>query len=250
MVTGIDKFREFFKDHGDQYVLIGGTACDLLFGRAGIDFRNTRDFDMVICVEVVDKAFAMRFAEFLVAGGYKAIAMSDGEKKFYRFAEPADATFPTMIELFARPKAAFDLPESDRYARLTVEDEALSLSALLLDADYYAAAKEGRTVLNGVSILDETLLIPFKARAYLDMTARREKGEKIDSGKIKKHCNDIFRLAQLLPREGSLKMAKPLQEDVRQFLKAVAAEQIDMKAIGVKVSQADAVAVLQRIYDL
>ena len=31
MVKGLDRFREFFKDFEDQYVLIGGAACDILF---------------------------------------------------------------------------------------------------------------------------------------------------------------------------------------------------------------------------
>ena len=28
MVTGLDKFKEFFADYRDCYVLIGGSACD------------------------------------------------------------------------------------------------------------------------------------------------------------------------------------------------------------------------------
>ena len=64
MVVGIDKFREHFAGHEDQYALIGGTACDLLFANAGIDFRATKDFDMVLCVEAVDAVFAAAFAGF------------------------------------------------------------------------------------------------------------------------------------------------------------------------------------------
>ena len=29
MVKGLDTFREFFKDFEEQYVLIGGAACDI-----------------------------------------------------------------------------------------------------------------------------------------------------------------------------------------------------------------------------
>ena len=58
MVTGIDRFREYFAAHEDEYAIIGGAACDLLFGTAGLDFRATRDIDVVLCVEVVDVAFA------------------------------------------------------------------------------------------------------------------------------------------------------------------------------------------------
>ena len=34
-MRGIDKFRERFAGHDGEYVLIGGGACDLLFGEAG-----------------------------------------------------------------------------------------------------------------------------------------------------------------------------------------------------------------------
>ena len=36
MVKGMDVFREYFADYMDQYVLIGGAACDISFqiGRA------------------------------------------------------------------------------------------------------------------------------------------------------------------------------------------------------------------------
>lgn len=39
MVSGIDSFREKFKDYTDYYTIIGGTACDILipknFGISG-----------------------------------------------------------------------------------------------------------------------------------------------------------------------------------------------------------------------
>ena len=40
MVTGIEKFREYFVAHEDQYAIIGGTACDLLFNAAGLNFTT------------------------------------------------------------------------------------------------------------------------------------------------------------------------------------------------------------------
>ena len=36
MVVGIDKFREHFAGCEDQYVIIGGAACDFLFDQVGI----------------------------------------------------------------------------------------------------------------------------------------------------------------------------------------------------------------------
>ena len=102
MVTGIDRFREYFVAHEDQYAIIGGAACDLLFGSAGLGFRATRDIDVVLCVEVVDVAFARTFKAFLDSGGYRARERSGWTKEFYRFHRPTDRSFPYMIELFSR----------------------------------------------------------------------------------------------------------------------------------------------------
>lgn len=50
MVTGIESFREWFKEFEDQYVIIGGTACDILMTEEGLDFRATKDIDLVLIV--------------------------------------------------------------------------------------------------------------------------------------------------------------------------------------------------------
>lgn len=89
MVTGIDKFQKFFAGHEDHYAIIGGAACDPLFDEAGLDFRATKDIDMVLCIEVVDTAFGTAFKAFLDAGGYQARERSTGEKEFYHFHGPA-----------------------------------------------------------------------------------------------------------------------------------------------------------------
>jgi hypothetical protein len=185
MVVGLDKFRDYFAAFADRYVLIGGAACDLLFTDAGLPMRATKDLDIVLCVEVIDAAFATQSKAFLDAGGYQTWSTGDGERRFFRFQNPTDGTFPAMIEVFARPPASFDLPDSDRYIRLSVEEAIVSLSALLLNPDYYAALQDGREMRDGISLLNENLLIPFKARAYLDLTERRAAGEAISSTDIK-----------------------------------------------------------------
>lgn len=60
-MRGIDKFRERFKDHEGEYVLIGGGACDLLFGEAGQNFRATKDLDLVLLVEALTPKSAEPF---------------------------------------------------------------------------------------------------------------------------------------------------------------------------------------------
>ena len=48
MAAGRDVFRSHFSAYQEQYILIGGMACDLLLNEAGERFRPTKDVDMVL----------------------------------------------------------------------------------------------------------------------------------------------------------------------------------------------------------
>ena len=251
MVVGIDKFREHFAGHEDQYALIGGTACDLLFANAGIDFRATKDFDMVLCVEAVDAVFAAAFAGFLEHGGYQARQKSDGHREYFRFHKPTDPDYPYMIELFSRKPGGINIPDGHTYTKVPVEEDELSLSAILLDEDYYTALQTSRIVLDGVSLLTENLLIPFKAKAYLDLTKRKNDGEPLSSKQIDKHRNDVFRLAQLLPADLRIDIADSIRKDLKDFLDIVGSnETFDPNAFGVALSCIDGIALLESVYGI
>ena len=101
-MRGIDKFKERFAGHDGEYVLIGGGACDLLFGEAGQDFRATKDLDLVLLVEALTPEFGQVFWDFVKEGGYENRQKSGGKPQFYRFSKQEDPAFPAMLELFAR----------------------------------------------------------------------------------------------------------------------------------------------------
>lgn len=48
MVVGIEKFKEAFADYTDNYVIIGGTACDVVFRDTDMRARATDDIDMIL----------------------------------------------------------------------------------------------------------------------------------------------------------------------------------------------------------
>jgi hypothetical protein len=203
VVVGNEKFREHFAGHEDQYALIGGAACGLLCTAAGLVFRATKDLDVVLCVEVVSNEFAQAFLGFIEAGGYQVRQRQDGHKEFYRFHEPADKAYPYMIELFSRNPEGLELPAEFRISQVPVDEDVISLSAILLDDQYYAALTNSKVIIDGISLLNEELLIPFKAKAFLDLTARCAQGEAIASKAVTKHRNDVFRLMQLLTAESN-----------------------------------------------
>lgn len=66
LTHGLDKFKEYFTGFENQYVVIGGTACSVLFDNLGTEFRATKDIDMVLIVEALTKEFAEKFFQLTV----------------------------------------------------------------------------------------------------------------------------------------------------------------------------------------
>ena len=251
MVSGVESFRKWFAEYTDQYTIIGGTACDLLMSEDGLDFRATRDIDMVLIVESLTPEFGRRFWEYVKAAGYEHRNKSTGEPQFYRFSKPSSREYPYMIELFSGRVDAIELPEDAVLTPLPLDDEISSLSAILMDADYYQFLREGKTVLNDIPVLDAAHLIPFKAKAWLDLTERNRNGEHVDSKNIRKHKNDVFRLSILLTSDIRVTLSAAIRSDLEKFFSAMEAETIDLKAFGIRSqSQQEILQKLKTIYGL
>ena len=180
MVTGIDSFKEWFKGSEEQYAIIGGTACDILMMEDGLDFRATKDIDLVLIIEAVDANFGKKFWEYVKQAGYEHYNKSSGVPQFYRFSHPVSNQYPAMIELFTRKLDAIQLPEDAVLTPLPMDEDISSLSAILLDDDYYEFLKQGKVTVDGVTVLDAAYLIPFKAKAWMNLTDRKAAGEHVD----------------------------------------------------------------------
>lgn len=137
MVKGLSTFREHFAGWDDRYVLIGGTAVEAALDGVGLTARATKDLDVVLLVESLDADFGHVFWDFVLAGGYEHKHRSSGEVCFYRFDKPKAPSFPSQIELFSRRSDGLTLPDNAELTPLPVADEVSSLSAILLDDDYY-----------------------------------------------------------------------------------------------------------------
>lgn len=219
MVRGLDRFRKHFDGYSDHYVLIGGVAVWLVLDEAGLAARATRDLDIVLCIEALNAEFAGHFWEFVKKGGYKVREKSAGERVFYRFSEPEQGDYPEMLELFSRGPDELVPGNDSHLTPIPVAGDVSSLSAILLDDVYYAYLHENVRKHEGVSIIDERCLIPLKAKAWLDMTARKAQGDKVDSKDIRKHRNDALRLYQLLEPNGRIVLPEPMARDLSDFLK-------------------------------
>lgn len=225
MVKGLDTFRKYFEGYENQYVLIGGAACDIVFESNDTSFRATRDLDMVLIVEALTSEFGERFWKFIQDGRYRNKATNGEKPQFYRFDKPENELFPKMMELFCR--SDFELREMTGVTPIYIDDTVSSLSAILLNDDYYNVLIKGKAVANGLSVLRPEYLILFKAKAYLDLKQRKQNGETVDSNDIKKHKKDVLRITAELMFESepfddnSLKNYGLRNQEVIEVLKRI-----------------------------
>lgn len=252
MVKGIDQFKAHFEDFNDRYVLIGGAACFLALEEAGLDFRVTKDLDIVLCVEALDAEYAKTFWDFVERGVYKNTQKSTGKKLFYRFYDPEDATFPYMLELFSRIPDALKLSDDAHLAPIPVDEELSSLSAILLDDGYYDFIHDSKIDIDGISTIPPEIIVPLKAKAWLDLTERRNAGENVDGNDIKKHKNDVFRLFQVIEPDKRIAAPDVIKNDMQWFLKAIIADPPQtLKPFGIGDTKFDEIIeMLRAIYDL
>lgn len=221
MIKGLKSFKEWFQGYEENYAIIGGTACDLLMNEAGIEFRATKDIDMVLIVEAFNTDFSSHFWKYIKTAGYEHRFKSNGKPEFYRFIKPKSLEYPTMIELFSRRIEGITLHQDTMLTPIPVEDDISSLSAILLDNAYYDFLLNGVKLVDNIPILDAVHLIPFKAKAWLDLMMRKAKGDQIDSKNIRKHKNDIIRLSVLLSPENKINLPETIKSDMQYFLSKI-----------------------------
>lgn len=228
--VGLKIFEEALKGFEDQYVLIGGSATQLAMESAGQQFtRTTKDLDIVVIVDTLTPEFIESFWEFVRAGQYEIQQKSDSTRQFYRFKKPETTGYPFMLELFSRkPDFLREKGFGDMRAIPLAEDVS-SLSAILLDDDYYGLIQRGRK--DGVIWVDAPILIPLKAKAWLDLGGRKHAGEKIDSVDIKKHLRDVLRLVSILPADFQHELPQSIKQDMEQFLDQAKNESVDLSGL-------------------
>ena len=251
MVKGLNIFREHFKGFEDRYVLIGGTASSIIMEEAGAEFRATKDLDIVLCIEALDSAFVQKFWDFIENGGYSNKQKSSGKKLFYRFHSPADKNFPTMLELFSKVPDSLEVSAKDsELTPIPVDEEISSLSAILLDSAYYDFIHQNITIIDNLPIIGSEILIPLKAKAWLDMTERKSEVH-IDSRDIKKHRNDILRLSQIVEPSLKLQLDDSIRKDLLRFIDKSNLKDVDMKSLGmINISIDEILKLFEDIYSI
>lgn len=225
MVVGIERFREAFREFTDNYVIIGGTACDIVLSETAILPRATEDIDMIVIVETLSNEFVKAFWEFIREGGYtcgKRLRQRDEEPVYelYRFVTEK-AGFPVKIELLSRHPDILGAPSGFHIEPIPADEDLSSLSAIIMDDGYYRLTLEHSTVSNGLRVADFKALVCMKAKAYLNLVADREAGIHRNTKDIKKHRSDVMKLVAGDPDAAPIVVGEKIAEDILLFVQSV-----------------------------
>lgn len=203
MVGGLDKFRETFADFSDNFVIIGGTACDEVLAGTAMRPRPTLDIDIIVIVENMTVDFAIAFWNFIAEGGYRpGIRKNDDESPkyvLYSFDNGAPG-YPIKIELLSRHNTIFS--NAAHTEPLPIDGNVSSLSAIILDDPYYWLTVKNSFISNGLRFAAPVALAALKVRAYLNLMADRQRSHSVNTKDIMKHRNDVLKLvATMVPGE-------------------------------------------------
>lgn len=246
MVIGMESFREAFKEFPNCYTIIGGAACDIIMSDHDTDFRATKDIDMILILEDKYQEFAKAFWNYIKEAGYKCGWRNSDNMHFYRFSEP-NPGYPFMIELFSR-MPGYHLDIDTGIIPIHIDDNTSSLSAILLNDDFYNFMLKGRTVVDGISVLSAEYLIPFKMFAWLDLTRRKNNGEHVNDRDMKKHKYDVFRLLQIVSNDSRIETNGLVRKSVEDFLNVMPDETLQLLQVGLPFEKEEGIAILREIY--
>lgn len=197
MVKGLEKFKEHFAGFEDNYVIIGGTACDIALRATDMHPRATDDIDMILVIEKMTPEFGQCFWDFIVAGEYTTRQRKRESKEpvteLFRFINPKEG-FPVQIELLSKYPDILGEPTGFYLAPIPVGKEIPSLSAILLDEEYYNQVIGNSIIEDDVRIANPLSLLCLKVKAFLNLTEEKKTNPNVRSSDIKKHRDDVFKL--------------------------------------------------------
>ena len=169
-MEGLEKFRGAFEAYSENYVIIGGTACDIAMTGTAVRPRATHDIDMIVIVEKMTADFAEHFWQFVREGGYRPEKrkQSEGEApkyELYRFVN-GKPDYPEMIELLSRHPDILGEPKGLTIEPLPVDEETSSLSAIIMDDDF--VPESGLLHYETVQTLSDVFLVIVCQTYYAD----------------------------------------------------------------------------------
>ena len=227
MVVGLDKFKEAFADFKDNYVIIGGTACDIVLSDTDMRPRATDDIDMILVVEKMTKEYGNAFWQFIKDGEYKAGKREKDDKTptytLYRFTTEKGG-YPVKIELLSHHSDMLGEPSGFHIEPIPLSEDLSSLSAIMMDDDNYELTVANSAEQGGVRIATPTTLICLKARAYLNLLNDRANGKHVNSKDIKKHKTDVLKLIATASIPEPVAVPQSVYDSVMEYAESIEKE--------------------------
>ena len=211
-----------------------------------MDFRVTKDIDMILILEDRQEEFAKTIWNYIKEGGYTCGWKKSDDMHFYRFTDPKP-DYPVMIELFSR-KPGYHLEVDEGIIPIHIDDDISSLSAILLNDDFYNFMLKGRRTVAGVTVLEAEYLIPFKMYAWLDLRRRKAAGEHVNEKDYKKHKNNVFRLYSIIDTDTKITVEGLVKESVKSFIMTIVEEPVRTEQFGLNESMEEILAAYEDIY--
>lgn len=223
-MEGLEKFRKAFAEFSDNYVVIGGTACDIAMAGTVVRPRATHDIDMIVIAENITEAFGERLWKFVKEAGYRPEKRKHAEGdppkyELYRFLN-GKAGFPEMIELLSRHPNVLGEPKGLVIEPLPLGDDTSSMSAIIMDDDFYHFAIEHSRLTEGIRHADPIALVALKAKAYLNLVADKQKGKHINSKDIRKHRSDVLKNVVII-EASSIEAPKAIVDCINEFASSI-----------------------------
>ena len=226
-MEGLEIFKEAFEAYSDNYVIIGGTACDITMQGTVVRPRATHDIDMTVIVENMTPSFAKRFWEFVKEAGYrpekrKQIEGEPAKYELYRFVD-GKTGYPEMIELLSRHPDILGEPSNLVIEPLPIDGDVSSLSAIIMDDDFYHFTIKHSKLTDGVRHADSAALVCLKTRAYLNLLQDKAEGKHVNSKDIKKHRSDVLKNVVIITDE-SISAPMAIVDCVKDFVSSIRAD--------------------------
>jgi hypothetical protein len=213
--AGLNHFEEYFKDFRESYVVVGGFATLMLLEKQLEGHgKVTQDIDLVLLTTASVK-MAQKIKAYVREGEYTIQKGQKDNFSYYRFVNPKVESFAKEIELFAVNDYALLLDEGQRIIPIDPEEGLYSLSAIILDHEYFEMIKNNIDNSNRVPCTNTLATIMLKISAFYDLKSRGD-------DKWKKHRRDILKLVLLLTGEEHLELNGRMVEDVELFMEHLA----------------------------
>lgn len=184
--------------------------------------RATDDIDMILVIEKMTPEFGQRFWEFIDEGKYENLQRKREDKEpvteLFRFLEPKNG-FPVQIELLSKYPDVLGVPTGFHLTPIPVGEEIPSLSAILLDEEYYRHTIDSSIIEEGICIANPLSLLCLKVKAFLNLTEEKKINPNVRSADIKKHRDDVFKLlAMRIDQFTPVELSATMKDEMSVFI--------------------------------